>query len=1121
MRCSLCVIGFTLGLASLVDLAAGREATNIPADARDFRKSWIAIAPSDPPDSVVEGDPFEVTIKYSLDPGDVGAGGVKLALTLLGPWIDNPDGKYTTKRQHIAYRGLTGRSLDAQAGRHTEVMKFTAPKAFQYNSLLLIAGFRDAGGKPWPWDVRAAGPRFIKRPENYSLSTDQPGNLFLYGQSPRIRIQFHEGAKPGERKTLRYSLHDHTGRSVKSQYSFTAGEVGAFVEFSPEITLHGTFALIGEVEGWGERQIVFGTIPDLSRIASEQRITPFAVTNVRTEGANAVASRLGFSMVRQFTSWKLLQPGPDFWALEALDRTIARNNSSHLRPWICLVDPPPFAQAARPRNVGFAPYAFDERALRDAVAKLGERYRGRIWGWEWLNEIVPGDLVADPVTTYADFVRIATTAARAADPQARIQLAGGLWPRNFRNDLLRRGIAPFIDVLPVHYSNFDGVRDAQEDLAAVGQSRIAVWDNESSRGLSVWGMPLEQMIRDRSQSQWVLERWCDELSAGARQITLFGGQIDPAGNWSYLLNEQTPRPYAVTLAVLISRLSDARPLGKSSLPGRVVLHAFERGGEGLLIASATGEKPVDASIPVGVDSVVVTDYQGNQTPMDSPGGKLALALSNMPVIIEHAAADLLKAKLALSIGGVTRPGTISRVSAMRGAPLTVPLRLRNLFSQPMPAKVSLRRGETALAERRITLEPGQDTIVLIDLPATAAATLDASWVARLELGDLPAVETPFTLDWIDSAMLGNLLKNGDFERDGGWSYPNSARRVESAGELGTGQFAARLDRTDGWVNISQGIALPAGEEFLYTAWIKTDGVKQAGSNITYILDDGTQKRLYIPHVFQAPSRTRGWHLLSYRGTVPEHTKTIQFTPVARGSAPTLFDNVRVTLRPRGAYAAEASGTKTAPRIDGDLREWTGESPVPLLCENQLADLTGGYDWSPDNLAGIARFRWDDQALYMAVEVIDDQHVIPPAGSGEKASEGDSITLAIQPSILEAESSEKAFAYIISAASPGGGSGHHTLYRPASRAGGLSSGELAKDSSNYDLAIRRDGRFTRYEVRLPWSELGVTQPRPGSQIGLSLQLHDRDEADRSASMLWGEGLSPTWQPKMFGVLTLTP
>ncbi len=79
--------------------------------------------------------------------------------------------------------------------------------------------------------------------------------------------------------------------------------------------------------------------------------------------------------------------------------------------------------------------------------------------------------------------------------------------------------------------------------------------------------------------------------------------------------------------------------------------------------------------------------------------------------------------------------------------------------------------------------------------------------------------------------------------------------------------------------------------------------------------------------------------------------------------------------------------------------------------------------------------------------------------------------------------------------------------------------MARDSSIYELAIKRDGDRTLYEARLPWSELGASG-RLGTKLGLSLQLNDNDGKGRAAIISWGGGHPRMGPSPAFGVLTLT-
>ena len=70
-------------------------------------------------------------------------------------------------------------------------------------------------------------------------------------------------------------------------------------------------------------------------------------------------------------------------------------------------------------------------------------------------------------------------------------------------------------------------------------------------------------------------------------------------------------------------------------------------------------------------------------------------------------------------------------------------------------------------------------------------------------------------------------------------------------------------------------------------------------------------------------------------------------------------------------------------------------------------------------------------------------------------------------------------------------------------------------------MKRAGKDTCYELRIPWTEAGGVRPQPGVRLGLSLRLLDADgdSAARGAAA-WGRGLDP-WSPATFGSLVLLP
>lgn len=1128
-----------------------------------YSKSWLSLKV--PRGSLHSNQSYDVTVDYYLDPADAWGGGTTMSLDLLGPWIDCPDNKYTLKRQHISFPGSGFIELPVKPGKGSVTFQPKIETLLPRTSVLLQATFHDANGESWPWSETLAGPELVDSQKFYELHTAQPGNLFTYEQPVVVQIVCREGAVAGQSKTLKYTVVDVSGKDVPGQADFISGGPGEVKEITLPIKERGTFLVEAEVEGWGKRELFLARIPDTSKLP--RAVPLFAATDLNTEAESKIAQKLGFAACRHFVPWKSVQPGPDVFTYEKWDEVFKWNLENRIKPWVCLVDPPGWVQGDKPENIGYEPFPFDEAGWTASAGAMSEHWKNSILGWEWQNEIVPGSRVANPVQNYLSFCRIGTTEAKkvlspvpmevltgnpAAGGGGLVQLtklltiqAGGLWPRNYRQDLLAAGVGQFHDVLPVHYSDLNGVVDARDDLDRQGLRNVRVWDDETGNGVSTWGMPSREILQVKSQSQWALQHWPDELIGGAECITAFAGPADVAGNWSYLVDKETPRPYATTIAVLISKLAGTKPLGKFFLTDRASGNAasfllFEANQKPVIVARSTEEKAVDVMLEYS-SPVVMTDYQGIETTLKpDASGKIALHLEAMPVFLEGNDLTSLEEQLRLSLGDAKHPVPSPSIAVVKAAKVEVPVNLFNPTPGAMDGTVSMRTedGKTFLGSVRLNapgtpptaLLQGERKVMKLELNLPSDMTGPQKMVARYESGNgkvMPPVEKAFTLNLINLSMLGNLAKNGGFEEPNKKTPPGAAdwhagpgiTRVASDGGLGLGAWMIRMQLPKDYISLWQEVSPTPGQSYLYSAWILSHGMEAAGSNMTISFKNREPEKLYTPSVFDVGGNTPSWRLVTKVVDTPADLTTISLTPIAQGEGYALYDNVRLSIYQGTHYAAEVHKMENPPVLDGTLTGWNKECPIPLLGDNQLTKFNPAYEWKPEKLSGVAYLAWDDDALYFAAEVIDDTPSAPL--TDDRTPESDSIVLAIDPSNRTAGRESGAFAYYLSAASPGGGSGKFTLYRPAVHAGGLPSGQLAKDSSVYELVVKRDGNKTIYQAKLPWSQLGGIAPVAGTQFGVSVQLNDNDGKSRAACMTWGEGIQPAWDPGHFGVVTLVP
>ena len=1114
----------------------------------NYNKSWIYVDASAEGKQLVSGDPWKVSVEYYLDPSEH-FGTTTLYVWGTGPWIDTPDGKYTTKRGHIGYPGLGRRVTLTEPGRGRQEFTFTVPKGLELvkknNRLLLLAGFRDARGQDWPWHVRA-GNSFVRQRGFYEIETDVPGHLFPYDEPVRLAIRLKNVQRPGEKKTLHYVVHDTTGAvAAEGRKGFVVEQDGQKVTVELDLERRGVFLFELDVPGWEKRHTTFARIPDLKAITDGQP-TRFGMTahwDAPPEEIWAVAQRLGLTTCRRFTRWYQMQPGPDVYKLDHLEHELDVARRHGVNVWLCIVDPPPFAQPGKIEPISYRAFNFREDVWRDFVRTATTRLKGKFCGWEWLNEITPGGC-DDPVQTYVTMCQIGTETAKAVDPNLQTILAGGLYPRSFRKAVLTAGVGKYIDVLPVHYQNGDGILEARQDLDAAGLESVVVWEDESAKGLNAWGVPPLEELQNTVQCDWVLRQWTDELAAGCQKIIYFGGTGSAAGSHGYLLDDLSPRPVAATLAVFASKLFDAKPLGTFLLGRGGLFHLFERNGQSILVASTYEDQSETVTLRVSAEEVLLTDYQGNGSQLPAPGGRAQLPLGRLPIFIEGADLDVLKAYVTPQIqvarvGAGTSAGVaqarriVPRVSMLRGSPGELAVHIRNLYDRTLSGsmRVETPGGWPEKERMPFSLGAGQDEVrqVAVTVPKDVEAKDHrVELVFDFDSEDLPRIEKPFVLSVVSPEMLGNLMPNGDFETvdasgegPDGWRTNDTTKVWTDADGLGDGlgKRVLKFQNSDGWEYISGTIPVRGGQTYLYTAWVRNERMG-CGSNMTQYLADGRQVRLYDSQVMRCGDNNPHWQVFTCRKEMPADAERVSFTPVANGSGWAMWDNIRVTIFEGTDFVAEAHRIQTPPKIDGRLDDWSKKCPIPLIGSNQVSTQSDAYTWTPENLNAVGYVMWDEANLYVAFKVRDDVHHATGTGSqiGQAFLEGDSLVLGVDPTRGSGQATRAAFAYYMSSSVPGGGSGAHTLFRPPEHCGGRTSGHLSRDSSIYDLAVAQGEGACVYELRIPLTELG-TSGGLGAKIGFSVQLNDNDGKGPVARINWGEGLRPQWQPSQFGMVTL--
>ncbi len=1015
-----------------------------------YNKSWIAIDWSALNRPLVEGDRVIVPVEYFLDPADHYLA-TTLKIEALGPRVPKAGARKPVSFENTQHLWYGEQSVKIEPGTGKHAFALTIPRSSPQNDLLLLALFADSQGKRWPWDVRAS-TWFSRKGGFFELETDRPGNLFTYDEPVRVvaRLKNVRPAAKGESKMLRYRVYDYT-RALLGEGSvpFTVERDGQSVPVPLNIARRGTFLFQAEVEGWESRETMFCRIPNLAALTNGKptrlgfTIHAAPALGSRTDQVFQIARCLGLTTCRAFTEWKSIEPGPGVFALSHWDPSVNAASAHGIETVITIYDPPAWVMPVG-RHVGYQMFPCRLDAFREMVTTVSRRYREKIWGWEWLNEITPGG-TPDYVTDYVKLCEAGVLSARAVDPKLKSVLAGGLWPRGFRLDVLSAGAGRFVDVLPIHYGSGAAIAEARADLDSYGHSRAGVWENESCAFVIDWNCPGLDWVSETSKCRYILTQWTDELNAGAEKLIYFGGEGAAIGYGDYMLSDFSPLPVAATLAVFAAKTFDARPIGMFQVPGSVgVFHLFERNGQALLVAPGRVNEGDRVPLAVGSPTIRLTDYQGNETTVASADGVARLPLLLLPCFVEGAELDVLKSYLvpAIDVGtagaGASRNQAAAQIHLLVGKPGTIPVRLQNLYSKPLSGtlQIELPASWTRDPRLRFSLGPNERKTVAIPVTVPESTRLQTTahqLTATFDWQKLPPVTKSMAITLISPERVGNLIKNGGFEelnRDGKtpahWNGIN-ARIVSSEGlGLGLGKNVLKFSNASQYAYHAQSIKLPGSTTYLYTAWVWNQGM-EGGSNINQTMTDGRSRALYNNAVINIGDSTPSWQVFTCRYDAPQNLAEAAFVPVVRGAGSALFDNIRVTFFEGTDFAAETIRVGRPPAIDGRLDDWDGRCPIPLIGRNQLHMHTKEYAWGPKNLSGVVYLRWDAGNLYVAIEVSDDVH--HPAGDGDTVVTGDSVILAFDPTGRSPEASSRSSEFYLSAQKPAGGSGMHTLWRP--------------------------------------------------------------------------------------------
>jgi hypothetical protein len=297
----------------------------------------------------------------------------------------------------------------------------------------------------------------------------------------------------------------------------------------------------------------------------------------------------------------------------------------------------------------------------------------------------------------------------------------------------------------------------------------------------------------------------------------------------------------------------------------------------------------------------------------------------------------------------------------------------------------------------------------------------------------------------------------------------------------------------------------------------TINVTDAVSTTVTPVESGTDRRLEVGIRSQTREGSIGlseirWSMGSREGTVavdrtlqPGASTTVAIptpdVPLYREQPVTLAltfedrrphrhdDSVRYT---GGEPLAAAPVPRRSLTVDGQLEAIPAKEAIHLPANGSIVHDTYG---GPDDLSGRLWFTYDEEHLYLAATVTDDEHA-----TGWPLWEYDSIQLGVDRN----DSAPANYSEFQIADSPDG----PTVYR-----GYQPDGPSARRLNDVAVSVRRENATNRtvYEVAIPWDRLDAS---PEDDVRLSVLLNDNDGGGRLGWIEWAGGIGRSKDPTVF-------
>lgn len=179
-------------------------------------------------------------------------------------------------------------------------------------------------------------------------------------------------------------------------------------------------------------------------------------------------------------------------------------------------------------------------------------------------------------------------------------------------------------------------------------------------------------------------------------------------------------------------------------------------------------------------------------------------------------------------------------------------------------------------------------------------------------------------------------------------------------------------------------------------------------------------------------------------------------------------------------------------LDKDAAQWQRAQPLMIDEERQFYVLGRKKPWSgKEDLSGVLRFLWDDQYLYLRMDVTDDTYSHKKQNSALWAMDG--LQMLVDPN---RESPDKSGYYDMSL---GDGKKGPQAWCHSSADSSVLAGEIKTMKVKVIETGEKGNRINL--VAIPWQRLAPFKPKVGKNIGICVIMNEDDGPGRKSFMCW--------------------